>query len=176
MTPADRFSSPFWLSPSGTMDIFSTGRVPYKTPLFQHSNCTDSYLQPSLTTDTITQIHLSFLFVDAKMPWRNNINISLLIDGIVLALTHQLTVHPQLSSAKPTVFPLVCFPWPCLHAATTQTPLSVEGMGFIASVSAAAEHRTMYGLCKQVLLFSFAFPLFLSGKSVHSKTNKNQKV
>lgn len=68
---------------------------------------------------------------------------SLLIDAVVLALTHQLIGHPQLSFPKTSIFLLVYLPWPCLHTATTQKPLSVQGVGFIASVSVAAEHRTM---------------------------------
>jgi len=77
------------------------------------------------------------------MPWRNNINMSLQIDGGVLALTHQLIGHPQLSFPKINIFLFVYLPWPCLRTATTQKPLSVQGVGFMASVSVAAKHRTM---------------------------------
>lgn len=67
----------------------------------------------------------------------------LLIDGVVLALAHQWIGHPQLSFSKNNIFLLVYLPWPRLHTATTQKPLSVQGVGFIASVSVAAEQRTI---------------------------------
>lgn len=67
---------------------------------------------------------------------------ALLIDGFVLALTHQLIDHPQLSFSKPNFFLLVYLPWPYLHTATTQKT-SVQGAEFITPISVAAEHRTM---------------------------------
>lgn len=67
---------------------------------------------------------------------------ALLIDGPVLALTHQQIDHPQLSFPKPIFFLLIYLPQPCLHTATTQKT-SVQGLGFVTPISVAAEHRTM---------------------------------
>lgn len=71
------------------------------------------------------------------MLWRNKINMALLIDGLVLALTHQLIDYPQLSFPKLIFFLLVYLPRPCLHTATTQKT-SVQGVGFITPISVAA--------------------------------------
>lgn len=68
------------------------------------------------------------------MPWRNNISMPLLIDGVVLALTHQLIGHPQLLFPRSSIFLFVYLPWTCFYSATTPSPLFIQGVGFIASV------------------------------------------
>lgn len=108
------------------------------------------------------------------MLWRNKINMALLIDGLVLALTHQLIDHPQLSFPKLIFFLLVYLPRPCLHTATTQKNLC-PGSGIYHSYFSSSIAQNNVGPMQTSTAVFFCFSFIPYGKSVHSKPNKKSE-
>lgn len=120
------------------------------------------------------QIQLSALSVDAKMLWRNNINMALLIDGPVLALTHQQIDHPQLSFPKPIFFS--CLSSPALFAHSHHPKNLCPRIGICHSYFSGSRAQNNVGPMQTSTAVSFCFSFIPYGKSVHSKPNKNQKI
>lgn len=109
------------------------------------------------------------------MLWRNNINMALLIDGLVLALTHQLIDHPQLSFPK-TQFFSACLSSPALFAHSHHPKNLCPGSGIYHSYFSSSRAQNNVGPMKTGTAVFFCFSFIPYGKSVHSKPNKNQKI